>query len=298
MTIFIEVVLPVLLIFAAAFGLQKWKRIDIRSVSTVAIYILTPALVFPTFYKADLNRDYLNMVIFALILLAVILIIVTVYSKIMRYSESVESGLILSTAFMNAGNFGSPIILFAYGQRGFDYSVSFLVLQAIIMNFFGIYYAARGGAGVKLALKTVMQMPPTYATIIALIMNVFDIGMPANIMSAIELVAKAAIPMVMLILGMQLAEIQLKNLQWSKITFGTITRLFLSPVIAYIIIQFFPMDPLLEKVLIVSAAMPSAATTTMFAVQYDSEPDLVSSITLITTLVSIVTITLLLGIMG
>ncbi len=298
MAIFIEVVLPVLLIFAASFGLQKWKRIDIRSVSTVAIYILTPALVFPTFYKADLNRDYLNMVIFALLLLAAILVIVTVYSKIMRYSESVESGLILSTAFMNAGNFGSPIILFAYGQRGFDYSVSFLVLQAIIMNFFGIYYAARGGAGVKLALKTVMQMPPTYATIIALLMNVFDIGMPANIMSAIELVAKAAIPMVMLILGMQLAEIQLKNLQWTKITFGTVTRLFISPVIAYVIIQFFPMDPLLEKVLIVSAAMPSAATTTMFAVQYDSEPDLVSSITLITTLVSIVTITLLLGIMG
>ncbi|WP_255488132.1 hypothetical protein [Ornithinibacillus hominis] len=41
--------------------------------------------------------------------------------------------------------------------------------------------------------------------------------------------------------------------------------------------------------------MPSAATTTMYAIQFDTEPELVSSITLVSTLFSIVSITVLLN---
>jgi predicted permease len=59
-----------------------------------------------------------------------------------------------------------------------------------------------------------------------------------------------------------------------------------------------PMDPMMAKVLIVSAAMPSAATIVMYAVQFDSQPRLVSSVTLVTTLFSIFTITVLLIMLG
>ncbi|MEW9053271.1 MAG: AEC family transporter [Neobacillus sp.] len=298
MTIFVQVVLPVLLIFLSGFGIQKWKRLDIKPISTVAIYILTPMLVFQTFYRAELNKQYAIMVLFSAILLAALIIINKLYCKFRKYDTSIESGLILSTAFMNSGNYGAPIVLFAYGEAGFAYAVSFLVLQAIIMNFFGIYYAARGKDGVKYALKAVFEMPPTYAVILALILNLANINVADNIMSAIDLLAAATIPLVMVILGMQLAEIKLFNLQWDKISFGVVTRLLLSPLIAVGIIMFIPMEPILQKVLILSAAMPSAATTVMYAVQYDTEPELVSSVTLITTLGSIVTITILLIIIG
>lgn len=298
MEIFIQVVLPVLFIFLSGFIIQKWQKLNIKSVSTIALYVMTPALVFRTFYSTELNIQYLNMVIFAAILLALIIFINKLYAKLKKYPQNIESGLILSTAFMNSGNYGAPIILFAYGEAGFAYSVSFLVLQAIIMNFFGVYYAARGDAGVKLAIKSVLKMPPTYATIIALLMNIFEVKMPQNIFSAVDLVADATIPTVMLVLGMQLAEIQLKQMDWGKIVYGTLVRLFLSPAIAFIIILLFPMDPLLEKVLIVSAAMPSAATTTMYAVQFNAEPELVSSVTLVTTLLSIITVTVLLVVLG
>lgn len=294
MSVFIEVVLPVILIFLAGFGLQRWKRVDIRSVSTVSIYVLTPALVFSTFYEADLSQGYFVMICFSLLLLAALITVNKLYSWLRGYSQSVESGMILSTAFMNSGNYGTPIVLFAFGEAGFAYAVSFLVLQAVVLNFFGIYYAARSQAGVKLAFKSVLEMPPIYAAILALLMNVGEVPMPANLMSGIELLAPAAIPVVMVILGMQLAEIKMIDLQWPKISYGVVVRMFLSPFLAFLIVQLFTMDPLLQKVLILLAAMPSAATTTMYAVQYDAEPGLVSSITLVTTLVSIVTITALL----
>jgi len=72
--------------------------------------------------------------------------------------------------------------------------------------------------------------------------------------------------------------------------------MILSPLLAFLFIWLVPGDPVINAVLVIVAAMPSAATTTMYAIKFDSEPDLVSSITLVTTLVSIVTVTVLLNV--
>ncbi|MFK3959909.1 AEC family transporter [Guptibacillus hwajinpoensis] len=294
MTVFIQVVLPVLLVFGAGYLLQKLAKLDLKSVSTVALYIMLPCLVFKTFYNADLNGEYVMMLVFSALLLVSILVINKVVAKVKGYDASMESGLILSTAFMNSGNYGAPIILFAFGEAGFVYSVSFLVLQAIIMNFFGVYYAARGKSGLRMAIVSVLKMPPTYAVIVALIMNLGSIKMPGNLMSSVDLLANASIPMVMVVLGMQLAGISIKNMDWSKASYASVVRLIASPAIAFVLTLFLPMSDLMASVLIVSAAMPSAATTTIYAVQFDSKPELVSSITLMTTLLSVITIPLLL----
>ncbi len=294
MTVFIQVVLPVLLVFGAGYLLQKLAKLDLKSVSTVALYIMLPCLVFKTFYNAELNGEYVMMLVFSILLLVSILVINKIVAKVKGYDASMESGLILSTAFMNSGNYGAPIILFAFGEAGFVYSVSFLVLQAIIMNFFGVYYAARGKSGLRMAIVSVLKMPPTYAVIVALIMNLGSLKMPGNLMSSVELLANASIPMVMVVLGMQLAGISIKNMDWSKVSYASIVRLIASPAIAFGLTLFLPMSDLMASVLIVSAAMPSAATTTIYAVQFDSKPELVSSITLMTTLLSVVTIPILL----
>ncbi|WP_088104926.1 AEC family transporter [Halalkalibacter urbisdiaboli] len=298
MTIFIQVVLPVILVFTLGFLVQKWKKVDIKPISTVAIYVMTPCLVFRTFYTSELNLQYMYMALFSFILLFSLIFINIISAKIAKLTPSTESGLILSTAFMNSGNYGAPIILFAYGEAGFAFSVSFMVLQAIIMNIFGVYYAAREHAGMGTAIRSVFLMPATYAVIIALPLNIANISVPENLLMTVDIIAEAAVPTVMIILGMQLALIRVENFQWGKVSYGVFLRLIVSPIIAFLITLIFPFDPLLAKVLIVSAAMPSAATIVMYAVQFESEPRLVSSITLITTLISIFTITLLLIMLG
>ncbi len=112
------------------------------------------------------------------------------------------------------------------------------------------------------------------------------------------MIAEAAIPTVMLILGMQLAMIQWKGFQWERISVALVIRMILSPILAYLILLFLPVDELLRNVLIVSAAMPSAATIVMYAVKFDAEPRLVSTITLMTTLFSLGSITFIIWILG
>lgn len=296
MQIFINVMLPVLLIFGFGYGIQKWKKIDVTSVSTVALYVLIPCLVFNTIYKANLDKTYFQMIVFSFILLSVLVMINKIYTRLKKHSSSIENGLILSTAFMNSGNYGAPIILFAYGEKAFTLAVTFMVLQQIIMNFFGVYYAAKGKDGMKVAIKSVFEMPPTYALIAALLLNLSNVTVPENLLSVIELIGNAAIPIVMIVLGMQLANLRYGQFKWAEISYGITTRMVISPIIAYIITIFImDLDPLLRNVLIVSSAMPSAATTVLFALQYKTEPELVSSITLVSTLVSVLSLTLLLN---
>jgi malate permease and related proteins len=174
-----------------------------------------------------------------------------------------------------------------------------MVLQQIIMNFFGVYYAAKGKEGIGAAIKSVFQMPPTYALIAAFLFNISDIPIAENLLSVIELVGNAAIPVVMIVLGMQLANLKFSQFKWPEITYGITLRMVLSPIIAYIITIFImDLDPLLRNVLIVASAMPSAATTVLFALQYKTEPELVSSITLVSTLVSVISITALLNLIS
>ncbi|TMW71799.1 AEC family transporter [Alteribacter natronophilus] len=298
MEIFLSVVLPVICVFAIGFAVQKWQKLDLKPLSAVAVYVMTPALVFRTFYESEMDMQYVYMVIFCIILLFALIIINKIYARLMGYSSSLESGLILSTAFMNAGNYGAPIILFAYGEMAFAYAVSFLVFQSIIMNFFGVYYAARGGTGIKVAVKAVLTMPATYAFIVALVMKSADLAMPGNMFRTVDIIADATIPTVMIILGMQLARIERSSFEWGKISYATILRLIISPVIAWLITLVLPVNEVLADTLIVLAAMPSAAMMVIYSVQFDTKPKLVSSITFISTIVSVFTLTVLLIILG
>ncbi|UOQ92345.1 hypothetical protein MUO14_17995 [Halobacillus shinanisalinarum] len=60
--------------------------------------------------------------------------------------------------------------------------------------------------------------------------------------------------------------------------------------IAALIVWWMPIDSLTKQIMIIMAATPTAANTTMYAIQFKTEAQSVSSVTLCTTLLSIITI--------
>jgi len=125
--IFLQVILPVLLIFLSGYLLQRVFKLDLRPISTLAIYVLTTALVFRTFYKTALDLQLFHIVIISLLLLGALVLVTLLTAKLFKYDKQQESAMLLSTAFMNSGNYGTPIILFAFGQAGFTYAVQIIV---------------------------------------------------------------------------------------------------------------------------------------------------------------------------
>jgi malate permease and related proteins len=114
----------------------------------------------------------------------------------------------------------------------------------------------------------------------------------------IDLISQATIPTIMVVLGMQLATLGGKKVERGALSFIVIMRMVASPIIALVVVSFLPISTMLGSILIILASMPTAANTTMFSLQFNTEPDLVSTSTLVTTLMSIVTIPIMLALVS
>jgi predicted permease len=68
-------------------------------------------------------------------------------------------------------------------------------------------------------------------------------------------------------------------------------RLLVSPLIGGLLVLLLQPAPLTGKVLVLQSAMPTAVNVAVIATEFDAEPDLVSSIVLLTTGLSLVTVT-------
>lgn len=295
MGLFFTVILPIISVFAVGFILQRVKALHIKSISSLSIYILTPALVFTSLYKADFNASYMTILIYMFSLFYAMVLLNKIIAKIFKWDKKVESASILATGFMNSGNYGLPVVLFSLGEKALPYAIFIMVIQSLQNNFFGVYYASRSTSGIARSIKMVFKMPTTYAAIFAFVFQYFQITVPESILSTTSMVGDAAIPVMMIMLGMQLGTVIHKKPNWHVVISGVVLKMVIAPMIAFVFVLFVGMDPLVGIVLIIISAMPTAATTTMYAIEFDTEPELVSMITLISTLLSIVTLSILLN---
>lgn len=297
---FVLAVIPAFLVILVGYIGQKLIGFERKSVSSTALYLMYPFLAFRTFYNNGLTIEYFYIFIFCVLLCLVLIILVKMLGKITKATRPRVSAMILSGVFMNAGNYGTPIILFAFGTAGFDYAIIMMVIQSFLMNTVGLYYAAKGSDGefqLKQSLLTIIKMPIIYGALGGILFQFVHIKMPVFLMQSIDLIADATIPTIMIVLGMQLASISRKDVQFANVSLIVFMKMLISPVVAAVLIAFLPIEGMLAKILIVLAAMPTAANTTMYSLQFNTEPDLVSYSTLITTLMSIVTIPFLLAIL-
>lgn len=295
------IILPVFMIFAIGYGSQKLLRMDIKSISSMSLYILIPLLTFDTFYRNEVTMDYFYLLIFSIIITVILTIITIVIAKMMGKNREDIAAMLLGALFPNSGNYGAPVILFALGSVAFDYAIVLMVIHGFIIGTIGILIASLGnGAMVTMreAVINVFKTPIIYGALLGVLVEQLSIPIHEGIMEIIQMTGNAAIPIVMLILGMQLAEIKKEQFDVSSTILVVFVRMIVSPIIAVVLVMFMPVDDTIKMVFIVLNAMPVAANSTMLAVQFNTKPNLVSISTLVTTIISILTIPLCLWWIG
>jgi len=288
-------VLPAFLIFGAGFIGQKLLKLDIKSISTMSLYLMLPFLTFDTFYSNQLNVEYFYMFLFTCLLALIMMTLTVLFGFFIKADKTQMSAMLLGTIFPNSGNYGAPVAMFAFGAMGFQYAVIFMVIHAFLMNTIGIFIASYGSektTSIKDSLMRVIKMPVLYGFLFGVLLQLLHIELPSTIQDGISLVGSASIPTVMLILGMQLAEIKPQKFELKYVNTVTIFRMLISPLLAVVLVNFMPVNDMIKNVYILLAAMPIAANTTLLAVQFNVKPDLTSFTTLVTTLLSLVTIPL------
>jgi len=290
---FFLILIPIFSIFALGYIGQKKIGFETKTISTMALYLMSPVLVFRTFYTTTFTITYVYMALYTFALCFSLIAVVYLIAYIRKYSVKETCGMILASSFMNNGNYGTPVVLLLFGAAGLDYAIILMVIQQLVMCTVGVYYAAKGseeGDGVRAAIRAVKRMPIVYGAFLGFLLQTFHIDLGKSMTQAIDMVADAAIPTVMIVLGMQLAKISLKNFERGKVSLSLVTKLAVSPCLAYLITLFLPVDEMIKQIMIIMAAMPTAANTTMYALQFNTEPEFVSSATLVSTTLSLATL--------
>ena len=286
-----NVVLPVFLVASLGIALQRFVGLNAKALSQATFYVFSPCLAFATLYRLDLHGDGLvDAVVFALTMATLMGGIGFLIARAVGASRPVTSATLLTLINSNTGNYGLPLNQFAFGQAGFQVAILYYVMNATLANSVGVYIASSGRAGVREALGNVARAPLVYATVLALAGNILHVPVPAPVYKAVSLAGQAAVPVMLIILGIHLGRLGTR-VDWKRTTPVTLAKLVVGPTMAWFLSAWLGMSGLARAVAIVQASTPTAVMSTVLSTEFDCEPEYVAEIVFVTTVVSIITLT-------
>jgi predicted permease len=293
LAIFASTLLPVFLVALAGYVLSSFVALDGRTLGRFLFFLATPSLVFRSLYQMTINPAALQHV-------AVVTVGVLTAGVALSLLASVgqdrkrRAGLVLAGAIGNNGNMGIPICYFAFGEAGVALATMYYAITSFLSNTVGVVIASAGSTTVLRALVHSLQSPVLYAAVLGLLFNQAHVIIPESLFSAVELLAGAAVPGMLVLLGTQLRGTQFggdQHIVWRSV----LIRLVASPLVALALCNWMGVGGLERQVLIVQAAMPTAVMTTVLATEFDAAPHLVAAAVLATSLLSMITLSVVLS---
>lgn len=299
--VFVKIILPIFLIIASGVLFAKTKGPDFKSISDLTLYFFTPCLIFSGLIKGheQLSSFLPRAIVFMLLMTLFFWGISAVFGRLLGLDARKTSAFSLSTIMMNTGNYGLPLVLFAFGKEGLAYGVIVLVLFTFPLGTLAIYIASRGQASIRESLLEIFKIPLFHAVVLASLWRYFQLPMPSVLLKSIDLVGQAAIPGLLMLLGMQLSRTRIRGgALLLPVLSSSSLRLILSPLVAIALCSLLGIQGLPRNVLILQTSTPSAIIPLLYAINYDTHPEMVAASIFVSTLLSGVTLTLVLIYLG
>jgi len=280
-----------MLIAAAGYILGKTLTVDSRTIGRMVFYIFSPLLVFNLMVTSQLNlKQALTTVGYTVAVIAIMGLLAFIFGKIFQLSRPHLLAVIITVAFGNTGNYGLPLVKFAFGDEALAVASIFYVTTTILFNTVGVVIASLGHLDLKSAILGVFKLPILYAVTIALILKGFGIAIPLPLSRTIEIAANGAIPAMIILLGLELTRIEwTQSLRATGV--GVAAKLLIGPLVGLLLASLFGLQGHTRQGSVIEAAMPAAVATTVVATEYKLEPSLVTAIVFFGTILSPITLT-------
>ena len=143
------------------------------------------------------------------------------------------------------------------------------------------------------AVFSVFKTPAILAVVPALIFNISGVEVPNFLFRLSGLLGQAMIPVMLVTLGIQMAEIEKIKIDFNVFA-ATTVRLIGGPLLAVFFVPLFGLQGIERDAGILQAAMPSAVLASIIAMEYKLIPEFVTTTVLFSTLFSILTLTVIL----
>ncbi len=311
--IFHGVILPVLLIAAIGYAIQRLGKLDMRTLRLLNFYFVIPAIVYHSILTSELTINAVGLVIaFALTMLALQGTLAYLAARARGADPSLRRAMMMTTMFYNSGNFGLPVQRLAFEPSGMasaavGYQAFVMISQNLIGFTLGIAVVA-GGRARRLSetLRHILRLPPLYAiaagAVTVQVRTLLGDAHPwvdqavAPVWEVVEKVSEAFIAVAVLTLGAQLATIR-RGATRDPLVLAVALRLLAGPAIGLGAIYAFRLvgveiSPFVSQVLLISTAAPTAVNTMLLCLEFQNHPDFAARVVFLSTLLSPITVTL------
>lgn len=201
-------------------------------------------------------------------------------------------------AFMNNGFMGFPIVAAIYGEG----AVFFASLSNIPFNLLlysaGVMLLREGSEGEKFKLRNAINAP-LVATLIATIILVLKIPVPAIIDDTVDTISSATVPLSMMCIGLSLGSVSLKDAFVHPRLYGlSFVRLVVCPLIVWFVMSFFITNPVILGTIVILSACPSAVICSILGIENGRDGIESSEAVFLCTVLSMITIPLLVSVLN
>jgi predicted permease len=214
----------------------------------------------------------------------------------LRLDRPTLTAFLLVVMFSNSGNYGLPVALFAFGKEALARATVYFVASSVLTYTFGVFLAASGRRSLGQALRGVLYVPAVYAIAAAGTVLAFHVPLPAAVMRPIGLLSDAALPLMILVLGMQLERAVMPERPIVVAT-AALVSLLLTPLAAYGLATSLGLQGPAFQAAMIQSSMPAAVVTTILALQYEVAPNFVTSVVFVSTVLSPFTLTALIAVL-
>ena len=290
-SIFASDVLPIFLIASAGFALARWLNTSATTLTHVVFYALLPCFAFRLLISTvATGRQFGKMVVLALLVMLAMALIGALLSLALRLNRAESTVFLLVVMFSNGGNYGLPVVSFAFGEEALSYGTVFFLTGSVLTNTVGAFLAAAGRRSLRDAAMSVLKMPALYGIAAAMLVLATGARVPTALLRPVTMLSDAALPLMILVLGMRLERAGSPQ-RPALVAAAVCVSLLLAPLVALWLTSLLDVSGSARQAVVVLSSMPVAVATTILALEFDASPDFVTSAVFFSTLLSPLTLT-------
>ena len=294
-----SIIVPVFVVASVGFIIQRVTSIETSSISNVVLHAFTPCLVFTSILNSSfIANEWLKVSVVALVSTLALIVVSWATAKTLGLSGKLTTAFVLSTSFVNSGNYGLPLSLFGFGEKGLESAVIFFVVTLLLMFTLGVFVASNGRGGLKQAVNNLLRLPLMYTIFVALAVRLSGVSVPQPVLQGVNLMSQAAIPTLLVLLGMDLARSRFKrshSINWKLVSLSSTIKLLFPILFVSLLAESIGLGGVAGKVTLVQASMPTGVFMMLITLKFGGDSHFVTSAIVVSTLVSILTLTLLLS---
>jgi malonate transporter and related proteins len=262
-----------------------------------------PAMLFIAVYRGSLEEILSGYFLLAVIAATLATAVVGFLLSHLSGAPPADSTMrALNASFANTGYLGIPLVTVAYGERAalpaaLATVATNIVSFALAIVCLELFVSPRRG-GVRRALAGVARSPLIWPIALAVAFVAFEIKIALPVERFATLLAAAAGPCALFAIGLFVSQLSMRAgaaASWQT----TVLKLVLHPLLMALLASYvLNVDPFWAKIAVVCASLPLGATAFVLAQRYKLLEAETSTGAVISTAASVITVSLVMGLLG